>query len=157
MASTTKETRASSSNGASVNGDVNYASKIHPDVQRGAVGMTDAAKPIFDMSMLASVPPLNGASPGLGLDGPISERDEDNMKDDDEDGADPSVPFVVNGSGDPTQNRYPHPSLGQMANQGLQGSSEVLTDSLIEIRKHPGTDSFSFPCKRPNRNASKAV
>jgi hypothetical protein len=137
MASKTSETHDAPQSAPSIVEDVNYASKFHPDVQRGAVGGLDNAKPVFDLSVLASVPPLSESSRSIDVDSTIEEVDEDAIKDEEDDELDASHPFVVNGSGDPTQNKYPHPSLGQLATNGLQGSSEVLTASLIEIRKHP--------------------
>jgi hypothetical protein len=117
--------------------DVNYASKLHPDVQRGAVGTIEEVKPVFDVTALGMAPPFVAGA--LGADDTIAEEDEEGSNSEGESAEGSKQPFVVNGSGDPTTNRYPHPSLGQLAGSGLQGSSEVLTASLIEIRKHPST------------------
>ena len=119
--------------------DINYASKLHPDVQRGTATATTEAKPVFDMSALSNVEPILSTPQSLSLGSSIAEVDEESSNEDGDDSIDSSKPFVVNGSGDPTQNKYPHPSLAQLAKTDLQGSSEVLTASLIEIRKHPGT------------------
>lgn len=124
--------------------DVNYASKLHPDVQRGTATAQSDAKPVFDMSALGNVEPLKSTPQSLSLGSSIAEADEESSNEDGDDANDSSKPFVVNGSGDPTQNKYPHPTLGQLAKSDLQGSSEVLTASLIEIRKHPGTLIFIF-------------
>ena len=127
--------------------DVNYASKLHPDVQRGtASGHTDA-KPVFDVSALGKVEPILGTPQSTSLGSSIAEADEESSNEDGDEPNGSSKPFVVNGSGDPTQNRYPHPTLAQLAKSDLQGSSEVLTASLIEIRKHPGT--FTYLSIRP--------
>lgn len=119
--------------------DVNYASRVHPDVQRGTATAQTEAKPVFDMSALGNVEPMKSTPQTLSLGSSIAEADEESSNEEGDDAHDSSKPFVVNGSGDPTQNKYPHPTLGQLAKNDLQGSSEVLTASLIEIRKHPGT------------------
>jgi len=134
MASTTTQKQESS---IPAGEDVNYASKIHPDVQRGTAGTAEAAKPVFDLSALSNAPPIAEHVRSVDVDTTIVEVDEEDSQGEEENDIDPAKPFVVNGSGDPTQNKYPHPSLGQLATNGLQGSSEVLTASLIEIRRHP--------------------
>lgn len=139
MASTKSETALAPHALSASSEDVNYASKLHPDVQRGSASGAEETKPVFDVSALGKVDINASPHRGMTLDSSIAEVDEDSSADEGEGSTDSSEPFVVNGSGDPKQNKYPHPSLGQLAKQDLQGSSEVLTASLIEIRKHPGT------------------
>lgn len=124
--------------------EVNYASHLHPDVQRGTAIISDS-KPIIDVSSLVSVPPFtsqNSTASFVRTSETIAEENEESEDEESEEEHSKKAekkPFVVNGSGDPAQNKYPHPSLAQLQHTDQQGSSEVLTASLIEIRKHPST------------------
>lgn len=129
---------------------MDYHSKFHPDVQRGLAEGRDDTKPVIDVSSLGAVKPfssgLSDSSRSVSLQTSIAEEDEEASSSGSEsDGSDNSEPFVVNGSGDPKQNKYPHPSLGQMTKTDTTQGSEVLTASLIEIRKHPGTFQPTLP------------
>lgn len=135
---------------------MDYHSKFHPDVQRGLAEGRDDTKPVIDVSSLSAVKPftsgLSDSSRSVSLQASIAEEDEEaSSSDSDSEGSDNEEPFVVNGSGDPKQNKYPHPTLGQMTKTDTTQGSEVLTASLIEIRKHPGTfqpNSHTLPLRK---------
>lgn len=144
MASTKPDSSTAPQPGGFPADHVDYHSKLHPDVQRGLAEGREEAKPVIDVSSLGAAKPFSSdlvePSRSVSLEAAIAEEDEDySSSDSDSEGSDNEEPFVVNGSGDPKQNKYPHPTLGQISKTDGAQTSEVLTASLIEIRKHPGT------------------